>query len=68
MTDAVKIPDFTSSIVEHARKDFPLLDAGMSVSEALDRIRREGLGERVIYFFALDSAGVSSGFCRLGGC
>ena len=56
MTDAVKIPDFTSSIVEHARKDFPLLDAGMSVSEALDRIRREGLGERVIYFFAIDSA------------
>ncbi len=55
MSEAVKIPDFNSSIVEHARKDFPLLDAGMSVAEALDRIRREGVGERVIYFFATDA-------------
>jgi magnesium transporter len=56
VSEAVKIPDFNSSIVEHARKDFPLLDAGMTVAEALDRIRREGVGERVIYFFAIDSA------------
>jgi magnesium transporter len=55
VSEAVKIPDFNSSIVEHARKDFPLLDAGMSVAEALDRIRREGVGERVIYFFATDA-------------
>lgn len=55
MSEAVKIPDFNSSIVEHARKDFPLLDAKMSVAEALDRIRREGVGERVIYFFATDA-------------
>src|SRR3954453_2142808 len=27
----------------------------MSVAEALDRIRREGVGERVIYFFATDA-------------
>src|SRR5438876_10560183 len=55
MTDAVSIPDFNSSIVEHARKDFPLLDAKMSVAEALERIRRIGVGERVIYFFATDA-------------
>jgi magnesium transporter len=55
VSEPVKIPDFNSSIVEHARKDFPLLDAGMSVAEALDRIRREGVGERVIYFFATDA-------------
>src|SRR3954454_1935110 len=55
MDDAVKLPDFNSSIAEHARKDFPLLDARMSVAEALDRIRREGVGERVIYFFATDA-------------
>src|SRR5947199_6544634 len=29
----------------------------MSVSDALDRIRREGVGERVIYFFATDADG-----------
>jgi magnesium transporter len=55
VSDAVKIPEFDSSVVEHARKDFPLLDASMSVAEALDRIRLEGVGERVIYFFAVDA-------------
>src|SRR5258707_14751346 len=55
MNDAIGSPDFNSLIVDHARKDFPLLDANMSVAEALDRIRCEGVGERVIYFFAIDS-------------
>jgi len=54
MMDETAIPDFNSPVVEHARKDFPLLDAGMTVTEALERIRREGIGERVIYFFAVD--------------
>src|SRR5436853_3947743 len=57
MNDAIGSPDFNSLIVDHARKDFPLLDARMSVAEALDRIRREGVGERVIYFFATDNDG-----------
>ena len=57
MNEAVKLPDFNSSVVEHARKDFPLLNAQMSVAEALERIRREGVGERVIYFFATDADG-----------
>jgi magnesium transporter len=61
VSDAVKLPDFNSSIAEHARKDFPLLDARMSVAEALDRIRREGVGERVIYFFATDAEGRLAG-------
>src|SRR5258708_21508062 len=54
MNDAIGSPDFNSLIVDHARKDFPLLDANMSVAQALERIRREGVGERVIYFFATD--------------
>src|ERR1700726_4680985 len=49
------IPDFNSTVIEHARKDFPLLDADMTENDALERIRREGVGERVIYFFAVDS-------------
>src|SRR6266487_2436965 len=55
MPEAPGIPDFNSPVVEHARKDFPLLDADMTVGKALDRIRREGIGERVIYFFAVDA-------------
>src|SRR5213595_216469 len=48
------IPDFNAPVVEYPRKDFPLLDGEMTVGEALERIRREGVGERVIYFYAVD--------------
>ena len=54
MTDQVGIPDFNSPVLEYARKDFPLLNADMRVADALERIRREGVGERVIYFYAVD--------------
>ena len=54
MIDPAAIPDFDEPIVAHARKDLPLLQARMSVQAALDQIRREGVGERVIYFYAVD--------------
>jgi magnesium transporter len=54
MPEPLGIPDFNSPVLGHARKDFPLLDADLNVAEALERIRREGIGERVIYFFAVD--------------
>ncbi len=54
MIDPAGIPDFDEPIAAHARKDLPLLQARMSVREALDQIRREGVGERVIYFYAVD--------------
>src|SRR5437773_10068908 len=54
MNVAARIPDFDVPVVEHARKDFPLLNANMTVGEALERIRREGVGECVIYVYAID--------------
>ena len=54
MIDPATIPDFEEPIAAHARKDLPLLRVGMTVQEALDKIRREGVGERVIYFYAID--------------
>jgi magnesium transporter len=54
MPEAIGIPDFNSPVGQHARKDFPLLEADMTIADALERIRREGVGERVIYFFAVD--------------
>ena len=54
MSIAAGIPDFDAPVVDHARKDFPLLDANMNVGDALERIRREGVGERVIYFYVVD--------------
>ncbi len=55
MNIASGIPDFNEPVTEHARRDFPLLEAAMTVGQALERIRREGLGERVIYFYVVDA-------------
>ena len=46
--------DFNAPALNYARKDFPLLEADASVEKALEKIRREGVGERVIYFYAVD--------------
>lgn len=54
MPEPAGIPDFNSRVLDHARKDFPLLNADMRVADALEQIRREGVGERVIYFYAVD--------------
>src|SRR5262245_16421672 len=54
MNIATGIPDLNARVADHARRDFPLLGASMTVGEALERIRREGVGERVIYFYAVD--------------
>src|SRR5206468_2363786 len=54
MADAPLLPDFNDPIARHARVDQPLLKADMTVEEALAAIRREGLGERIIYFYAVD--------------
>jgi len=54
MNISARIPDFNAHVVENARKDFRLLDAEMTVGETLERIRREGVGERVIYFYVVD--------------
>lgn len=45
---------FDDPVIAHARRDLPLLQANMTVAEALDMIRREGIGERIIYFYAID--------------
>src|SRR5437870_4282461 len=47
--------DFNAPALTYARKDFPLLEADASVEKALETIRREGVGERVIYFYAVDA-------------
>jgi magnesium transporter len=46
--------DFNAPALDYARSDFPLLEADATVNKALEAIRREGVGERVIYFYAID--------------
>lgn len=46
--------DFQAPALSYARHDFPLLEAAANVQSALEKIRREGIGERVVYFYAVD--------------
>lgn len=55
MIEPGAIPNLESPVIAHARTDLPLLQVGMTIEEALARIRQEGIGERVIYFYAIDS-------------
>lgn len=48
--------DFGAPAREYAHKDFPLLQADSTVENALETIRREGVGERVVYFYAVDES------------
>ena len=41
-------------IVKHIRTDYPRLRPDMTVDQALRKIRQEGLGEKIIYFYVLD--------------
>lgn len=40
--------------MEHARKDFTALDKNLTVDETLRKIREEGVGERIVYFYVVD--------------
>jgi magnesium transporter len=46
--------DFNAPALDYARRDFPLLEADATVEKTLEAIRREGVGERVIYFYVID--------------
>jgi magnesium transporter len=42
-------------VLPYARKDFPELRLDFDVQQALDSIRQQGLGEKVIYFYVVDA-------------
>lgn len=41
-------------ITAYVRKDFPQLRDTMTVEQALDFIRRQGVGEQIVYFYVVD--------------
>jgi len=41
-------------VLPYARKDFPELRQNYTVQQALDAIRRQGVGEKVVYFYVVD--------------
>lgn len=48
-------------VLAHARLDSPLLLQDMTVAEALGVIRERGVGERIVYFYVVDSDGRLAG-------
>ncbi|MBE0541804.1 MAG: magnesium transporter [Verrucomicrobia bacterium] len=47
-------PHLTEPILSHARKDFAVLEAEMTVAGALAAIRQRGIGEKIVYFYVVD--------------
>ena len=41
-------------VTDYIRKDFPQLRDGLSVQQALDFIRQQGVGEQIVYFYVVD--------------
>ncbi len=42
-------------VMAHARMDSPLLREEMTIAEALEVIRSQGVGERIVYFYVIDA-------------
>lgn len=52
---------YKKSVLEYARKDFTALNKSITVDEALKKIRNEGAGERIVYFYVVDDNDVLVG-------
>ncbi len=51
---AQDLEHFDQPVLPFARKDFPELRQDFTVHQALEVIRRQGVGEKVIYFYVVD--------------
>jgi hypothetical protein len=47
--------------LRYARQDFHMIRNSVTVGEALNIIRREGVGERIIYFYIINDEGQLAG-------
>ena len=45
---------YNKSVLEYARKDFTAFNKSITVDDALKKIRSEGAGERIVYFYVVD--------------
>ncbi|MFA3783562.1 magnesium transporter [Melioribacteraceae bacterium 4301-Me] len=45
---------YQQSVLNLARKDFTALNKNLTVNEVLHKIRKEGVGERIVYFYVVD--------------
>ena len=54
---AIELPQHVlqKQIRDYMRSDYPRLRPGMTVEETLQKLRREGVGEKIVYFYVLDA-------------
>lgn len=45
---------YQQPLTDYIRKDFTALNKNLTIDEALRKIRTEGLGERIVYFYVVD--------------
>jgi magnesium transporter len=45
---------YEQPLTEYIRRDFTALKQSLTVDEALNKIRKEGVGERIVYFYVVD--------------
>ena len=58
---AQEIEHLNQPVLPLARKDFPELRIDYTVQQALDSIRNQGVGEKVVYFYVIDERGKLAG-------
>jgi magnesium transporter len=46
----------TETVMKYARRDFTLLRREMTIGEALEAVRKGGVGEQIVYFYVVDEA------------
>jgi magnesium transporter len=44
-------------VLAHARKDFAALRDDLTIEQALEAIRKHGIGEKIVYFYVVDAGG-----------
>jgi magnesium transporter len=52
-----KLEHLDQPVLPYARRDFPELRPEFTVQQALEAIRRQGVGEKVVYFYVVDEQG-----------
>ena len=45
---------YEDPVTEYVRTDFTVLNKNLTVNDALHKIRNEGVGERIVYFYVVD--------------
>ena len=68
MADSVSLQYLDELLFGHIRRDLTPLFAEETVSEALESLRSQPLGERIVYFYIVDADGKRWVLCRPGVC